>query len=266
MPFVNNAGVRIHWDAEGEGTPVLLIMGHLYSAAMWFPLLPALTVKHRAIWFDNRGVGESDTTRRASIADFAADALAVLDAAGVEKAHVYGVSMGGGIAAEFAIRYPERVRSLVLGCTAMKIERTALPLIVRLLYRLPASLFRSVLVKRSTPASFGTAVPAEGVERARATLAAQPFTMRGLRVQQNAIADYEVSREAVGGLKMPVLVLHGDQDTAVPLAKGVEFHKAIPGSRMQIFEGAGHNYLVARNAESDAAVLDFFAEVDAAKA
>src|SRR5689334_12878403 len=52
MPFVDSAGARIHWDAEGAGTPVLLIMGHLYSSRMWYPLLPALTREHRAITFD----------------------------------------------------------------------------------------------------------------------------------------------------------------------------------------------------------------------
>ncbi|WP_163048790.1 alpha/beta fold hydrolase, partial [Acinetobacter pittii] len=67
--------------------------------------------------FDNRGTGGSDTTPGVTIAQFAADALAVLEAAGETGAHVYGVSMGGGIAAEFAMAYPERTRSVTLGCT-----------------------------------------------------------------------------------------------------------------------------------------------------
>jgi 3-oxoadipate enol-lactonase len=91
MPFVSNGEARIHWETMGEGTPVLLIMGHLYSSAMWYPALPELARRHRVIYFDNRGTGGSATTAGASLGDFAADALAVLDAAGVEKAHVYGV-------------------------------------------------------------------------------------------------------------------------------------------------------------------------------
>jgi 3-oxoadipate enol-lactonase len=78
-----------------------------------------LTQSHRAIWFDNRGAGEVDTTRVVTVAEMAADAMAVMGAAGVECAHMYGVSMGGGIAGEFAIRYPERAISLVLDCTRM---------------------------------------------------------------------------------------------------------------------------------------------------
>ena len=98
MPFANNKGVRLHWEAAGEGTPVLLIMGHSYTATMWYPIHDALAAKHRVISFDNRGTGESDTTADATIADLVADSLAVMEAAGVDKAHVFGVSMGGGIA------------------------------------------------------------------------------------------------------------------------------------------------------------------------
>jgi len=120
MTFVTSGNARIHWDAQGEGTPVLLIMGHLYGSQMWYPLLPDLMKRHRVITFDNRGTGDSDTTRGVTIEQMAADALAVLDAAGEPRAHVYGVSMGGGIAGEFAMTWPERCLSVTLGCTALK--------------------------------------------------------------------------------------------------------------------------------------------------
>jgi alpha/beta hydrolase fold len=98
MPFATNAGVRIHWQERGEGTPLLLIMGHRFSGEMWWPVLPAVTPRHRVVWFDNRGTGESDSPATASVAEMVGDAIAVMDAAGIEKAHVFGVSMGGGIA------------------------------------------------------------------------------------------------------------------------------------------------------------------------
>src|ERR1700709_2051123 len=106
MPFADSGGVRIHWQEQGSGTPIVLVMGHRYSAAMWYPILPALAAKHRVIWFDNRGTGESDTTRKASLGDLVNDTVAVMDAAGVARAHLFGVSMGGGIVLEFAIRNP----------------------------------------------------------------------------------------------------------------------------------------------------------------
>ena len=84
MPFADNHGVRLHWEETGEGTPVLLVMGHRFSSRMWYPVIPVLAEKHRVIWFDNRGTGESDAPHTASVGALANDALAVLDAAGVD--------------------------------------------------------------------------------------------------------------------------------------------------------------------------------------
>ena len=262
MPFVESAGARIHWESQGTGTPVLLIMGHLYSSRMWHPLLPALSQTHRAISFDNRGTGESDTTRAATIGQFADDALAVLDAAGARRAHVYGVSLGGGIAAEFAMRYPDRVSSLVIGCTMMKTAAgSRAPWIARLIYHLPRGLVRTLLRNR---AAYGSAAPAEAVDADLEVLAGERFTMAGARAQSAAMAKYVTTPEAVGRLAMPTLVLHGDEDGAVDVGRGRELAAAIPNSRLIIFAGAGHNYLVAAGPASTAAVLDFFAEVDRA--
>src|ERR1700730_6746 len=119
MPFINNQGAKIYWDEQGEGEPVLLIMGLGYPSAMWYRTRPHLAARYRTIALDNRGVGRSAMPPGPyPIALMASDAAAVLDASGFESAHVYGVSMGGMIAQEFALRYPKRVRSLILGCTA----------------------------------------------------------------------------------------------------------------------------------------------------
>src|SRR5882672_6274017 len=119
MAFVNNQEAKMYWDEQGEGEPVLLIMGLGYPSVMWFRTRPLLAARYRTIAFDNRGVGRSDMPPGPyPIALMAADAAAVLDASGFESAHVYGVSMGGMIAQEFALQYPKRVRSLILGCTA----------------------------------------------------------------------------------------------------------------------------------------------------
>ncbi len=119
MAFVENQGARIYWDEQGQGEPVLLIMGLGYPSAMWHRIRPALAARYRTIALDNRGAGRSDMPPGPySIRLMASDAAAVLDAAGVESAHVFGVSMGGMIAQEFVLQYPQRVLSLILGCTA----------------------------------------------------------------------------------------------------------------------------------------------------
>lgn len=162
MPFATNAGVRIHWQEKGEGTPLLLIMGHRFSGEMWWPVLPAVTPRRRVVWFDNRGTGESDSPATASVAEMVGDALAVMDAAGVEKAHVFGVSMGGGIAQQLALTAPNRVTSLILGCTAIKAEVTkAQKAREAIMLRLPKSLYRPLAGK----ALYGTKAPAEAVAK-----------------------------------------------------------------------------------------------------
>src|SRR5271155_3320601 len=119
MPFVDNQGARIYWDEQGHGAPVLLIMGLGYTSHMWHRTRPVLAQHYQTVVLDNRGVGKSDVPPGPySIASMASDAAAVLDAAGTGSAHVFGVSMGGMIAQEFALQYPKRVRSLILGCTA----------------------------------------------------------------------------------------------------------------------------------------------------
>ena len=94
-------------------------MGLGYPSAMWYRIRPALSARYRTIALDNRGAGRSDVPPGPySIPQMASDAAAVLDAAGVESAHVFGVSMGGMIAQEFVLQYPRRVLSLILGCAA----------------------------------------------------------------------------------------------------------------------------------------------------
>jgi pimeloyl-ACP methyl ester carboxylesterase len=119
MPFVENQGAKLYWDEQGSGEPLLLIMGLSYLSYMWHRSRPALANSYRTIALDNRGVGQSDVPPGIySIALMASDAAGVVDVAGVESAHVFGVSIGGMIAQELALQCPSRVRSLILGCTA----------------------------------------------------------------------------------------------------------------------------------------------------
>src|ERR1700730_5277683 len=119
MPFVENRSAKIYWDEQGSGEPLLLINGLSYPSYMWHRTRPFLAQSFRTIAFDNRGIGQSDVPPGIySIALMASDAAAVLDAAGLTSPHVFGVSMGGMIAQEFALQYPQRVRSLILACTA----------------------------------------------------------------------------------------------------------------------------------------------------
>lgn len=268
MPFADNDGARLHWDERGSGSPVLLVMGHSYSSAMWYPVLDELSQDHRLIWFDNRGTGQSSPVKRITVADMARDAFAVLDAAGVETAHLYGVSMGGGIVLEMARQRPERVRSLLLGCTMAKTPGVGrLPLLLRPLVHLPAPLLFKLLTARrgDNPHPYGTAAPADRVARDEAVLAENKSSVQTSVAQSRAVNAYAVPEEDVRALTVPALVLHGTEDAVVPYSAGVTLHELIAHSELVSFEGAGHNYFVAAGDEANAAARDFLRRVDAAE-
>jgi pimeloyl-ACP methyl ester carboxylesterase len=264
VPFTQNDGVTLHWQEKGEGTPLLLIMGHRFSSEMWYPILPALTQAHRTIWFDNRGAGQSSYTRKLTVAQMAADAFAVMDAAGVEKAHVFGVSMGGGVALEMAVRQPARLTSLVLGCTAaFTAEKRRMPSILRNLYYLPNWALRIIMSGGRGDHGYGSAAPLDRVAIDQKMVASDKFSRPGVIAQAVAVASHITTLEAVAGVTTPTLVLHGDEDGLVPFHWGEELAMTIPGSRLVKLEGAGHNFLVAGLEKATAEVLYFFAEVDA---
>ena len=149
MPHTSRDGVSLYWEERGAGDPLLLIMGLGVTLEGWSRLAAELADRYRIILFDNRGVGRSDVPPGPyAISTLAADVAAVLDAAGIDAAHVFGVSMGGMIAQEFALAYPSRVRSLILGCTTCG-GRDGVPA------RAPSPLFSGITIGNWTPTGWG---------------------------------------------------------------------------------------------------------------
>jgi 3-oxoadipate enol-lactonase len=264
VPYAFNDGVRIWWDEHGAGEPVLLCMGHAYTSAMWHRAIVGLAARHRLLSFDNRGVGHSDAPWPPySVEQFARDGIAVMDAAGVERCHVYGVSMGGLTAEELALSYPDRVRSLVLGCTGC-IEREDNP------SRLPFAVQKTLLhvavrVNRLRPrrasrhygADTDDAVKADDL----ALLRTSRVTSSGLIGQAIAVGTYS-SRRRLANLDIPTLVIHGDADDVVAVDMGKELASVIPGARLEILSGAGHNYLTEPFGRANSLVLNFWDDVE----
>ncbi len=261
MSYASNGDVRLHWQEAGSGTPVLLIMGHAFPSKMWYPVIPALSERHRVVWFDNRGTGQSDAPRHATIHDLVDDALAVLDAAGVEKAHVFGVSMGGGIALQLGHDHPDRVTSLVLGCTAFKTEDLPVKgLADRLKYYIPRGLMKKAMGDGA--AMYGPACDKAAALHDIEVLFSEKIRPRGLLAQQEAMRTYALTVDKVATITLPTLVQHGDVDLTVDVERGRAIAAAIPGAELSIYEGAGHNYIVPMKDRVNAELLDFFSRVD----
>lgn len=264
MPFVDSGNTRIHWNERGSGAPIVLVMGHRYSSAMWYPVLDWLAAQYRVIWYDNRGTGQSGRTANVSIADFVGDTLAVMDAAGVGQAHVFGVSMGGGIVLEMARTHPRRMTSMILGCTCMLTpDKPRTKAWMRALYFLPPFILKALLKPKAANKGYGTAAAADAVERDIAVLTKDPFSVRGVHAQAVAIAKYSIDRDDVKRIDVPALVMHGDEDSTVPYAWGVELAETLPNAEFVRLEGAGHNYLVAAPEKSRIAIQGFLRRMDA---
>ena len=259
-------GAEICWAEAGAGTPVLLIMGFAYPKEMWHRAVAALAPTHRVIYFDNRGVGGTRAPRgRYTMEMLAADSVAVLDAAGVDRAHVYGASMGGAIAQAVALDHPARVSSLILGCTA---ARSATPEIritlrQRLLLKAMTYIPRRWARRNMATRSYGPGTDPALIAEDRAILERSRVTRRGIEGQAYAIAGFTVL-ERLATLDVPTLVIHGTTDQVVPFAAGEQLAERIPGARFLRLEGAGHNYLTDSEAESNRAVIEFLASVDSA--
>lgn len=262
MPYADNGGVRIYWEEEGDGPPLLLIMGLGYSMAMWHRLRPALVERFRVIAFDNRGVGSSDVPEPPySIPEMVGDAIAVLDAANVQSAHVIGVSMGGVIAQQLALDAPDRVRSLVLACTACGGPDTVVaePEVIQALTA-RAELGPEEGVRVMVPYIYDPATPAERIEDDIALRLRNYPSVAGYLGQLQAVVGYE-TYERLSEISIPTLVLHGQSDRLVPHGNGEDLARRIPGARFVSIPNASHIFFTDQPDISLDALLAFLHDV-----
>jgi len=258
VPYTINEGTRIYWEEQGAGEPVLLIMGLGYSLEMWHRTRDVVAERHRAILFDNRGVGRSDVPPAPySIPKMAADAAAVMEAAGVSRGHVFGVSMGGLIAQAFALQYPERVQSLILGCTFPGGPKgvPAEPDVLATLMKLPKMSvdegFQAMI-----PILYHPATPPDRIAEALELRRRHFPSPQGFMAQVMAIGAYE-SFSRLPQIAAPTLVIHGDSDRLVPPANGRLLAEHIPGAELVMLSAANHIFLADQPEQSYAAILSF---------
>lgn len=264
MPFAENEGTRIYWEEQGRGEPLLLIMGLGSASDMWYRLLPELSSRYRTIRFDNRGVGQSDPHPGPySIADMANDAAAVMTAAGIESAHVFGFSMGGFIAQEFVLRYRERVRKLILASTACggaEVARAEPEVLVALEAKGVKS--REEGFWMTAPFNYVPSTARPRMEEDLEVTLRSPLRRESYQAQLQAIMTWTGTHDRLKSLNVPTLVLHGDSDRLIPTENGRILARVIPGASLVLIEGAGHRFMTDKLEESSRAIMSFLDETE----
>jgi 3-oxoadipate enol-lactonase len=263
IPTAGRDPEEIYWDSTGAGAPVLLVMGLGMNATGWWRTVPVLSESLRVLAFDNRGVGRSSRPPGPySVAQMADDAVAVLDAAEVERAHVYGISLGGMIAQEIALRHPSRVGALVLGATtpggdaAVSADDETLAF-----FRRRGEMPAEEAVWASVPYNYGPRTRSEKahligediLQRLRFPIEPEPYNA------QLAAALGHDAHARLGDIAAPTLVVHGEADRMVAPANARLLADAIPDAELLLLPDAGHLYPTDAPA-ADRAVARFLGE------
>jgi 3-oxoadipate enol-lactonase len=265
MVHVN--GQELYFERHGDGEPLVLVMGIGYDATLWtLHQVPALSTRFEVIIFDNRDVGRSSGASASyGIADMAEDVAGLLDALGVRRAHLLGLSMGALIAQEFALRHPDRVDRLVLsGPDAAPAANVFHPIAV---WR---------WVKENDPGGAIFAAQQFTWLFSSSTLrnrAAVQQTIDFLSSNPNPVAPAAYARQAeaylqydpagrLGRIAARTLVIVGEQDLLTPPWIAREVADAIPHARVGIIRGDGASHIVPleRPAEFNELVLSFLTE------
>jgi len=239
----------LHHVRQGSGEPLLLIQGMSGHSLHWGEAFLGALEKHfDVISIDNRGTGESPRLEGPfTLAELAADAIGKLDELGIEKAHVMGISMGGMVAQELVTSHPERVRTLVLGCTYAGGEGQSLsgPEVMQIIAEGMQSGDRETAMRAMWSVNVSEPFAADPANwDAFFEVATQrPVAVEVIMAQMQAIMGFDASAR-LADVTAPTLVIHGTADRMLPASNGEAIARAIPGARYAPLEGIGHMFWV----------------------
>ena len=241
------AGSELHYERRGQGPALLLVQGMGANASHWGePFLTELERDFELVLYDHRGVGRSAPLTGSAgltVAGLAQDALALLDALEIRRAHVLGFSMGGMIAQELALAAPERVLSLILGATSCggTQARATAPEVVQRLTTVALSRDRELMLRTGFELVVSRGHAADPAHFARFAAAAQQFPASvPVLLAQKGAADRHDAYSRLRSLRMPALVIHGTADEVLDAINGDLVASLVPGARLELLEGVGH--------------------------
>jgi pimeloyl-ACP methyl ester carboxylesterase len=260
--FAERGSHRIAYEIIGDdkAPPVLLVMGMAFSSRAWDTLPARLTnAGYRVVMFDNRGTGRSSVPAGFfRISDMADDAAAVLDAAHIDRANVFGVSMGGMISLELVLRHPERVTTLALGCTYASWRQSEKPQLA-----ITRAVLSSAVKGAETLERIAPVLIADETWRDRRDEFASWMTRvergppRVVGRQLAAVVRHSADRR-LSRIVVPTLVVTGDVDRLVPPKNSAVLANGIARAEHVTIRGAGHCFPFERPDETTAALVSLF--------
>lgn len=261
MSLVQVNDIQMYYETAGEGTPVLLIEGLGYASWMWWKQVPALSKSFKVVAFDNRGVGSTDKPdTEYTVKIMADDAAALLRALGIERAHILGVSLGGFIAQQLALDYPELVDRLVLWSTAFG-GPNMVPMSAETVQKILNP--QGNTIEEKMRYNLSTAVAQETMHNRPDVVHTIITSMmsnlqppHAYRRQMMAGALFN-SEGRVNQIKAPTLIMAGSLDEVVPPANASLLADKISGSTVHVVEDTGHLFFMEKADEANRVLLDF---------
>ena len=245
--------MRLYYETKGAGEPLLLVMGRASDHYGWGPVPDDFAARWQVIVYDHRGTGQSDKPESPAytLPGFAQDAVGLLDHLGIERAHVYGISMGGMVAQWLAIEHAARVGALVLGCTspgtAHGVRRSA-----RVEADIASGNMLRVLTKFYNPLYMLTHLN----DLAAMRPAAEPMPAYAEAMHGRASAAHDAWNQ-LPAITAPTLVIHGGRDEVAPTANAHLLAERIPGAEVHLVPRGRHMFYLEFRDEVDRVIADF---------
>jgi pimeloyl-ACP methyl ester carboxylesterase len=245
VTIAETGDIHLDYERSGAGPPLLLIMGMSGTALHWGePFLAELRRDFDVIAYDHRGVGASSRLEGpTTIVELADDAADLLGALGISSAHVLGISMGGMVAQELALRHPERVRALALGCTYCGGPGSMLtpPEVLQRLTEAMMSGDRERAVRTAWEINVSPTMAADESAYAAFTgiLSSRAVAVPVIVAQMQAISNHDTSAR-LSGLQLPTLIVHGTADQLLPVQNAHVIASHIDAARLELLDGIGH--------------------------
>ena len=242
-------GQELYYEVHGEGQPLFLVMGIGYDSTLWtLAQVPALSQKFQVVIFDNRDAGRSSQATSAyTIADMADDTAGLMNALDIKKAHVCGLSMGGMIAMELALRHPGRVDRMILTGTPGAPARAAFHPIMTWNWVKANDTTGEIFACQQFTWLFSSAFLRNraAVQQTAATLSSNPNPVgpEAYHRQAQALLRFD-ALDRLAAVKAPTLCIVGEQDLLTPVHECREVADRIPGAKFEVIKGEGSSHVV----------------------